>query len=97
MEPPHTHSGGESLEIVPGYDGKACILATPLPREGVPPFAALTDWLNVTFPFDSALPVVAITGLLEQIKQHLTPKFGGMIVVAVCTATSIPSPSITAA
>lgn len=79
MEPPHTHSGGESVEIFAGSGGKAHFLITPLPRDGVPPFAALTDWLNVTFPFDSTAPGIAIVHLLEQIKQYLTPKFGGLV------------------
>lgn len=79
MGTPHTQLGGESLEIVAGYDGKARILTTPLPRDGVPPFAALTDWLNVTFPFDSTSPGIAIVELVQQIQQYLTPKFGGMV------------------
>jgi len=79
METPHINSGGESIEVIAGYGGKARILVTPLPRDGVPSFAALTDWLNVTFPFDSASPGTAITGLLQQIQQYLTPKFGGMV------------------
>lgn len=79
IETPHTPLGGESLEIIAGYGGKARILITPLPRDGVPPFAALTDWLNVTFPFDGTTPSIAIARLLEQIKQYLTPKFGGMV------------------
>jgi phage replication initiation protein len=79
IETPHTQEGGESLKIVAGYSGNARILITPLPRDGVPPFAALTDWLNVTFPFDSTAPGIAIVGLLEQIKQYLTPKFGGLV------------------
>ena len=61
-----------------GHGGKARIQITPLPREGVPPFAALTDWLNVTFPFDSSYPDFAISKLQSQLHQYLTPKFGGM-------------------
>lgn len=79
IETPHTHSGGESAEIVAGYGGKARILITPLPRNGVPPFAALTDWLNVTFPFDGTSPSIATAKLLGQIEQYLTPKFGGVV------------------
>ena len=48
-ESPRLVTRGESLD-------------TPLPRDGVHPYAALTDWLNVTFPFEGTPK--AIKGLL---------------------------------
>ena len=77
LDTPHPQVGGETYELVCRF-GKAHIITTPLPKDGVPAFAALTDFLNCTFQFDSTSPDFALSRLTHQIATHLTPKFGGM-------------------
>jgi phage replication initiation protein len=43
---------GESFQIVPGHHNQAKLIFTPLAKPDGEPFAALTDFLNTTFPFD---------------------------------------------
>lgn len=76
IDTPHPLNCGESYRFVIGTHGHARIELTPLPKDGVPSFAALTDWLNVTFPFEGTDS--AIGEFLKQIDSHLGRKLGGM-------------------
>lgn len=67
---------GESYRLCIGPNGRLRIETTPLPRAGVPPFAALTDWLNLTFHFEGSPQ--AIARLVERIYANLGSKFGGL-------------------
>ena len=73
---PHPLHACESYRLVAGSNGKARLEITPLPKDGVLPFAALTDWLNLTFPFEGT--ITAVGALLKQIESHLGRKLGGM-------------------
>lgn len=59
-------------------DGQGHTRATfiPQPNHSAHPFAALTDWLNLTFPFHGTESAVA--DLLTQIRAELSDKFGSM-------------------
>jgi phage replication initiation protein len=47
-----THNYGEKIELIPlGYHGKTKIVSTPMAKPDAEPLAALTDYLNTTFPF----------------------------------------------
>jgi len=76
LDTPHPLPAGESFRLVVKA-GRAALEITPLPKEGVTPFAALTDWLNVTFPF-SGTPA-AIAAILRDIEVNLTSKLGGLV------------------
>jgi phage replication initiation protein len=73
---PHPLPAGESYRLVAGSNGQARLVITPLPKDGVLPFAALTDWLNLTFPFEGT--ITAVSALLKQVDSHLGSKLGGM-------------------
>jgi len=73
---PHPLQGGESHRLVIGPSGHAQLISTPIPRTGTPPFSALTDWLNVTFPFQGTPQ--AICCLLKEIEHHFGNKLGGL-------------------
>lgn len=45
-------SYGESFALLPGYKGNAKLVYTPIAKEDGEPLAALTDYLNTTFPFN---------------------------------------------
>lgn len=73
---PQPLNGGERYRLVVGPHGKSRIEITPLPKDGVHPFAALTDWINVTFPFES--PNQSILGLFRGIEVHISNRLGGL-------------------
>lgn len=52
------------------------IVSIPLPKPGGNPRAALTDWLNITFPFQGTSE--AVRALLEQLSVHLGNGLGGL-------------------
>jgi phage replication initiation protein len=45
-------SHGESFALMAGYKGKAKLVYTPIAKENGEPLAALTDYLNTTFPYN---------------------------------------------
>lgn len=86
--PPSGNTGGKFQRSTPQIGEEHCrtvlgscvrpiIEAVPLPRGEVPPSAALTDWLNVSFPF--AGTPQAIAELVQGVNEHLSPKFGGLV------------------
>ena len=69
--------GGERIEIFAKGSGKAGIRFIPLPRTTSEPYAALTDWLNVTFPFGN-LGDEPIQAFMDRFSEATGCVFGGM-------------------
>lgn len=64
-------AGGESLKLYYS-NGQARAIATPLPKVDGNPIAALTDWLNISFPFPDGR--TGIPKFLNYLRQHLGPQ-----------------------
>lgn len=63
---------GESYELV-SRGGKAALISTPIPSQDTEPFAAITDYLNCTFPFNSSdLPFV-LNDLFNLLGSNFSP------------------------
>jgi phage replication initiation protein len=73
---PSPMSGGESYRLVAGSGGRAHLIATPLPKSDGNPYAALTDWLNLTFPFP--LGRAALVDFLGELGAYLGRYLGGL-------------------
>jgi phage replication initiation protein len=71
---PQYRDGGERFELRPGRRNEAKYIATPMPRQDTPALAALTDWLNATFLFNSTPENMG--RLHHQVIEHLGPTFG---------------------
>ncbi len=68
---------GESFEIfATGYKGQAKIVFTPLAKPDGEPLAALTDYLNTTFPFNPTQE--SIIQLVEYFRLFLGVPFGSL-------------------
>lgn len=67
--------GGESFKLY-ASNGRPKIVFTPLPKVEGNPFAALTDWLNISFPFPNGRS--DIPEFLSNLYQHIGPHLGGM-------------------
>ncbi|MBL8445823.1 MAG: replication initiation factor domain-containing protein [Zoogloeaceae bacterium] len=67
---------GESYRLVVGSDGRSHAIATPLPKPDGIPSAALTDYLNLTFPFPQGR--AGIPAFLAELHGHLGLYLGGL-------------------
>jgi phage replication initiation protein len=65
---------GESYEMVAIGNGKGRVIAHPLPSPDTPISAAITDWLNCTFPFKTSPE--SLSSLFTDIVRVLGPQFG---------------------
>jgi phage replication initiation protein len=70
-------TSGESYGFVIGRGGRVRAVAYPLPKADGNPFAAITDYLNVTFPFE--ISPTAIYAFHGKLIAHLGPVLGGMV------------------
>jgi phage replication initiation protein len=64
---------GESFLICPKGKRIAEVDLIPLPSDGTHPYAAITDYLNCTFPFDPSKE--SLTNLFQELFELLGPKF----------------------
>lgn len=67
---------GDTYEVYTDIKGRQRIEAVSQPDHAAHPHAALTDWLNITFPFECT--DAALHGLLSRIWTELTPKLGNL-------------------
>lgn len=65
--------GGERLEIVAAGNGKARLIAHPLPSLLTPKYSAITDWLNCTWPLHMDRFSLSVT--LQELTEVLGPQF----------------------
>ncbi len=72
-----SRDSGESFVFAPGRRGRGRILSVPLPKQDGNPRAALTDYLNVTFPL--ALVVENLSDLFQLILACLGRAFGPVV------------------
>jgi phage replication initiation protein len=69
-------SHGESFALLAGYNGNAKLVYTPIAKEDGEPLAALTDYLNTTFPFNPTQD--NIVQLVHQFRLFLGEEFGSL-------------------
>jgi phage replication initiation protein len=65
-------AGGESHELV-SIGGKAVVISTPLPKQDGNSYAAITDFLNCTFPYKSPDIELLFFDLAECLGKAFTP------------------------
>ncbi len=69
--------GGERYELRTKGNGRPSVVAIPLPKADGNPYAALTDYLNVTFPFPSPTDD-KVRELRVQLTTYLGVALGGL-------------------
>lgn len=67
---------GERWELRRSNGRRAKLVAVPLPRADGHPFAALTDYLNITFPFDRCGS--SVSRFFALLRAHLGDVLGGL-------------------
>lgn len=73
---PSPEHQGESYRRVMRGNCMGRVIATPLPKPDGNPYAALTDWLNLTFPFP--LGRTGLPEFLVDLRACLGPYLGGL-------------------
>jgi phage replication initiation protein len=72
----NSSDSGETFQVVRGYHNQAKLVFTPLAKADGEPLAALTDFLNTTFPFDGSQQ--SIVQLVRYFRLFLGDDFDNM-------------------